>query len=142
MITAPEMEIYVNNQIGSAGHLKRVVIEEGQDLPDIENADIDTIYMKLISNSKLLANIYEEYMVINGAWEVIGNTTVDLTDYATKEFVENQGYLTEETYKGTVEEVGVGTGLKVTGNAATNPVIDFDENVVFIINCGDSQTVI
>lgn len=89
MISASEMEIYVNSQIGSAGHLKRVIIEEGGNLPDIENADIDTIYMKLAYNGRLAPNIYEEYMVINGAWEIIGNTSVDLSDYATKEFVQN-----------------------------------------------------
>ena len=141
MISASEMEIYVNNQISSAGHLKRVVIEEGGNLPDIENADIDTIYMKLAYNGSLVPNSYEEYMVINGAWEIIGNTAVDLSDYATKEFVQNQGYLTSETYKGTVEEVGVGTGLKVSGTEA-KPVIELDEEVIFVFNCGDSQTVI
>lgn len=141
MISASEMEIYVNSQIGSAGHLKRVIIEEGGNLPDIENADIDTIYMKLAYNGRLVPNSYEEYMVINGAWEIIGNTAVDLSDYATKEFVQSQGYLTEETYKGTVEEVGVGTGLKVSGTE-TNPIIEIDEEIVFVFNCGDSQTVI
>lgn len=141
MISASEMEIYVNSQIGSAGHLKRVIIEEDGNLPDIENADIDTIYMKLTYNGSLVPNSYEEYMVINGAWEIIGNTSVDLSDYATKEFVQNQGYLTEEAYKGTVEEVGVGTGLKVSGTE-TNPIIEIDEEIVFVFNCGDSQTVI
>lgn len=142
MISASEMEIYVNSQIGSAGHLKRVVIEEGGNLPDIENADIDTIYMKLAYNGSLVPNIYEEYMVINGAWEIIGNTTVDLSDYATKDFVQNQGYLTSETYKGTVKEVGVGTGLKLSGTSTVNPVVEIDGEVIFILNCGDSQTVL
>ena len=65
------------------------MIEEDGNLPDIENADIDTIYMKLAYNGSLVPNSYEEYMVINGAWEIIGNTAVDLSDYATKEFVQN-----------------------------------------------------
>jgi hypothetical protein len=136
------MEIYVNNLIGSAGHLKRVVIEENGSLPSLENADIDTIYMKLAYGSKLVPNVYEEYMVINGAWELIGSTNIDLSNYATIDFVQNQGYLTKETYRGTVEEVGVGTGLKLTGNSKVNPTVEIDDSIVFVFNCGDSKTVI
>ena len=29
-------------------------------------------------------NTYDEYMVINGAWEILGNTDVDLTQYVTE----------------------------------------------------------
>ena len=93
--------------------------------------------MKRAYESRLAPDIYEEYMVINGAWEIIGNTKVDLSDYATIEYIENKNYLTEEKYKGTVTEVNVGTGLKVT-NSTTNPTIDIDENVVFILDCGTS----
>jgi len=34
-------------------------------------------------------NVYNEYMYINGAWELIGDTAVDLTGYATEEYVTN-----------------------------------------------------
>lgn len=88
-----EVQAYVNNQIGSAGHLKRVILAAGDELPSIADADTDTIYMKLAYSGALVPDIYEEYMVINGAWEIIGNTKVDLTSYATIEFVENQDKL-------------------------------------------------
>lgn len=32
-------------------------------------------------------NVYNEYMYINGAWELIGDTAVDLTGYATEAYV-------------------------------------------------------
>jgi hypothetical protein len=35
-------------------------------------------------------NIYEEYMVIEGEWELLGNSQVDLTDYAKTEYVDNK----------------------------------------------------
>lgn len=34
-------------------------------------------------------NVYNEYMYINDAWELIGDTAVDLTGYATETYVTN-----------------------------------------------------
>ena len=96
MANLTEVYAYVNNQIASVGGLKRIVLGVGEDLPPVESADINAIYMKRVYGSRLVPDIYEEYMVINGAWEVIGNTEVDLTNYATKEFVESKNYLTED----------------------------------------------
>ena len=82
--TKTEVETYVNNQIGSAGHLKREIVEA---LPEIETANVDTIYMVKKSGGLVDRDHYEEYMVINNAWEMIGDTFVDLTNYATKDDV-------------------------------------------------------
>ena len=79
--TKTEVETYVNNQIGSAGHLKREIVEA---LPEVETANADTIYMVKKSGGLVDRDHYEEYMIINGAWEMIGDTFVDLTNYATK----------------------------------------------------------
>lgn len=62
--------------IGSAGHLKREIVEE---LPATESADPDTIYMVLNT-----AGTYNEYILVNGAFELIGDTQVDLTSYMKK----------------------------------------------------------
>lgn len=66
--------------IESAGHLKRAVVEV---LPDAENADPDMIYM-LKNGLSLSGDVYDEYMLIDGDFELIGNTRVDLSDYAKK----------------------------------------------------------
>ena len=142
LTTLSEVEIFVNNQIASAGHLKRVVLEAGQDLPSLEEAQADTIYMKLTYNSRLAPDIYDEYMLINGAWEIIGTTKVDLTGYATIEYVDNKGFLTQEQYQGTVTEINVGTGLKIIGEKTINPTIEIDEEVVFIFDCGTSTELV
>lgn len=85
LTTFTEVEIYINRMVGSAGHLKRVVLGTDEDLPNIEDAEIDTIYMKAsTSNNTQLNNSYVEFMVINGIWEIIGNTVVDLSNYLTK----------------------------------------------------------
>ena len=66
--------------ISSAGHLKRSVVEA---LPEIVGADKDTIYM-IKDTSITSGDAYKEYMLIDGAFVQIGDTSVDLTPYAKK----------------------------------------------------------
>ena len=66
--------------IGSAGHLKREVVEQ---LPEVASADPDTIYM-VKDVSVTSGDAYKEYMLIEGALVQIGDTSVDLSPYAKK----------------------------------------------------------
>ena len=70
--------------IGSAGHLKRLVVEQ---LPEVSAADVDTIYM-VKDTSVTTGDAYKEYMVIDGAFAQIGDTSVNLEPYATTASVE------------------------------------------------------
>ena len=90
LTTISEVQAYVNSQIGSAGHLKRIILEDGAELPDVSQADVDAIYMKRNNESRLISDVFDEYMVINGAWEIIGNTRVDLSNYTTQEMVDEK----------------------------------------------------
>lgn len=58
---------YVDDAIAAAGHLKREIVLT---LPDPLLADEHTLYMVPSSNGEY----YEEYMVINGAWDMVGET--------------------------------------------------------------------
>ena len=58
---------YVDDAIAAAGHLKREIV---QSLPDAANADPNTLYMILAT----AGDHYEEYMVINGQWDMVGST--------------------------------------------------------------------
>lgn len=58
---------YVDDMIAQAGHLKREVVNS---LPSAASADPDTLYMVLASGG----DHYEEYMVINGQWDMVGST--------------------------------------------------------------------
>ena len=58
---------YVDDMIAQAGHLHREVV---QTLPDAANADPDVLYMMLSTDG----THYEEYMVINGNWDMVGAT--------------------------------------------------------------------
>ena len=70
--------------IGSAGHLKRLVVEQ---LPEVSAADVDTIYM-VKDTGVTTGDAYKEYMVIDGAFAQIGDTSVNLEPYATTASVE------------------------------------------------------
>ena len=113
IMSKTEAEKYIDSQIASAGHLKRVVLDMDEELPSIDEADRETIYMKKSSEYHLVADVYDEYMVINDAWEIIGNTRVDLSGY--------------------LETITTGIGLKET-KEANNTHIEIDTEVVFICN--------
>lgn len=70
--------------VANAEHLKRTIVEA---LPDVGDADEHTIYM--VGDGEGEGNQkYEEFMLVNGAFEKIGDSAVDLTDYALKTEVE------------------------------------------------------
>lgn len=48
-------------------------------------------------------DIYEEYMLINGAFELIGNTSIDLSDYVRKSELAN--YMTRGEVKAYINEM-------------------------------------
>ena len=58
---------YVDDMIAQAGHLKREIV---QSLPQEVNADPNTLYMILAQSG----DHYEEYMIINGQWDMVGST--------------------------------------------------------------------
>lgn len=75
--------------VAAAPHLKRSIVEE---LPDTGEADENTIYMVpqgggSVEDPGTSTSHYNEYMLINGAFELIGNSQVDLSGYATETFV-------------------------------------------------------
>lgn len=74
--TKGETDSAIASAVANASHLKREVVST---LPE-ENIDLNTIYM-VAKSSSVLQNAYDEYMYINGKWEKIGDTAVDLTGY-------------------------------------------------------------
>lgn len=79
----------ITKAVGAAGHLKRTIVTQ---LPDPATADEHTIYM-IKKTSPEGTNAYDEYMVVNESGtkklEKIGDSAVDLTNYATKTDVAN-----------------------------------------------------
>ena len=61
------LEQAIANAIINAHHLKRQIVSN---LPSAASADPDTLYMVLANSG----DHYEEYMVINGQWDMVGST--------------------------------------------------------------------
>lgn len=70
-------ESEIQSMINNSKKLKKEVVTS---LPATGKEDI--IY--LLKNKNDANNAYTEYLWINGSWEIIGDTKVDLTDYAKK----------------------------------------------------------
>lgn len=76
--TVQEMNTAINNAIGSVNSFDVAIV---QTLPS-ENISTHTIY--LVPKIGETNDVYDEYIYINNAWEMVGNTQIDLSDYATK----------------------------------------------------------
>lgn len=87
--TKGQTDSAIASAVANAGHLKREIVET---LPQVEEADEHTIYM-VAKKSSSGDNAYDEYMLVVSAdtrkLEKIGDSAVDLTNYATKQEVAN-----------------------------------------------------
>lgn len=85
-ISDTAVDAKIATAIGSAGHLKRAIVEV---LPEVAAADADTIYMVKDANITS-GDAYKEYMLIDDAFAQIGDTSVNLEPYATKEYADGK----------------------------------------------------
>lgn len=79
-----QTEVEVAAAVAAADHMKRTIVASADDI-DLTAADASQyIYMVLKSSTKT-GDKYDEYMVIDGALERVGDWTVDLSNYVQKE---------------------------------------------------------
>lgn len=83
--TKTEVDTHITSAVANAHHLKREIVAQ---LPEVSAANEDTIYMVPDSGSADAAgsnkSVYTEYMLINGAFDRIGTSDTDLSNYFTK----------------------------------------------------------
>lgn len=82
--TKSQTDSAIQTAVANADHLKREIVEV---LPEVDAADENTIYMVGTGDGSE-DSAYEEYMLINGGFEKIGSSKVDLTNYAQKSYVD------------------------------------------------------
>lgn len=87
-------ETYTQSEVNNLiGQIKTISIEVVNTLPT--TGEDNKIY--LVPKGGSTGDVYNEYIWVNNAWELIGSTQVDLTGYATQDWVNNQikDFLTE-----------------------------------------------
>ena len=85
-----------------------------------ENISTSTIYL-VPATTPSADNVYDEYIYVNGDWEHIGSTTIDLSDYVTKTFFnQNVGDATKNYIDAQVAQ-NVQDNLEAHINDTDNP---------------------
>lgn len=84
--TKTQTDTAIQTAVAGAHHLKRQIVTA---LPDVSEANEDTIYMVGTGEGSEASN-YKEYMLVNGKFELVGDSKVDLTDYATKAYADGK----------------------------------------------------
>lgn len=76
--TVQEMNTAIGNAIGNINSFDMAVV---QALP---TQDISTHTIYLVPKTGETNDVYDEYVYINNAWEMVGNTQIDLSNYVQK----------------------------------------------------------
>ena len=87
--TKGETDSAISSAVAASQHLTKVVLGDSEELPDATEATDNAIYLKKITGGSG-DQYYEEFIVINDQWEKIGDTKVDLSNYATQSWVTSQ----------------------------------------------------
>lgn len=112
----------INEILVGSGSGAGINIQIVDELPT-ENISLTTIYFKHMATGKP-HNVYEEWMYINDAWELIGTTEMDLSGYATTAMVGDLSTLKTTDKDNVVDAVNelvdkqlvAGDGIELNGN--------------------------
>lgn len=110
--------------IASSGHLSVAVVDT---LPAVSDADGNTLYFLRKASNGVTGNMYDEYKLINGAFELIGAGEADLSPYATTDSVAKASADLITSIFNTLEasdEKYVGTGNLSTFWSLVKPLIN------------------
>lgn len=85
--TKSQIDTKVETLEGKISAIPKFAISVVNDLPT-SDISATTIYLKKTSTTET-GNLYTEYIYVDGAWESLGTQTLDLSNYATKDYVTN-----------------------------------------------------
>ena len=95
------MTTAIGNAIGNINSFDMAVVQE------LPTQDISTHTIYLVPKTGETNDVYDEYVYINNAWEMVGNTQIDLSNY-----VQKTDYATANE-AGVVRVSGSGNGISI-----------------------------
>lgn len=104
-VTSGGVKSYVDSAVGAVKQFNYQIV---QSLPTASASTMGTIYLKAHSHDSTSGqpDSYDEYITVNNSgtysWETIGNTDIDLTDYATKSYVDGKTWDGSDITSGTI----------------------------------------
>lgn len=116
--TKTQADEAIATAVANIDHLKRVIVDE---LPDVASADANTIYM-VKRAGRTTTDDYDEYMLINGVFELVGNSSVDLTDYATITEMQSGDSTTLGSAKSYADDLASNYATSAQGTNADNAI--------------------
>ncbi len=109
----------ITTQIANASHLRREIVTE---IPSANYADKNTVYMLKDVNATG-ADKYKEYLLINNEMVLIGDTSVDLTNYVQKPTVQAEGNLLSVAADGSLVDSGIAASEVGLLRVATDTIL-------------------
>lgn len=82
--TKEEVDNLIASSIATADHLQRIVIDNSLNI-DVNAEGAENFIYMVPKSEELSEDHYDEFMVINGKIEKVGDWAIDLTDYAQKD---------------------------------------------------------
>lgn len=81
--TKTETDTKIGEAVTKAGHIQRKIVNSLEEI-DLNATDADQ-FIYLVPNNTIGDNKYDEYIIIDGALEKVGDWAVDLSDYVKKD---------------------------------------------------------
>ncbi len=88
-----QLKSHVASAVAAADHLKRMIVAN-TDAIDLTAADAAQYIYMVPNGSDKNGNKYDEYMILDGALEKVGDTEIDLSGYVARE--EGKGLSTND----------------------------------------------
>lgn len=105
-----ELKKYADDLI--KGVITGITIEIASEQPTLDNTTPNKIYLYEIDNEN---HIYQQYLRTDTLLVKLGTTSIDLSNYYTKDEIDNKGFLTEhQDISGKQDKLKVGTNITIS----------------------------
>ena len=105
-----ELKKYADDLV--KGIITGITIEIASEEPTLDNTTPNKIYLYEIDNEN---HIYQQYLRTDTLLVKLGTTSIDLSNYYTKDEIDNKGFLTEhQDISGKQDKLKIGTNITIS----------------------------